>query len=122
MRPLFRKSPMSFPDAIAITPLESIPNAMVQGPGSKSITNRALVLAALASRQGACKLQEGLISEDTEIMVAALRQLGFSVDAGVWATVGAHTGALIPAASAELFVGNSGTAMRFLSAMVSLGN
>jgi 3-phosphoshikimate 1-carboxyvinyltransferase len=94
-------------------------------PGSKSITNRALVLACLASYQGACQIYGALQSEDTELMVAALRNLGFEI-LPEWASekisVGPHEGPFIPAASADLFVGNSGTTMRFLAAMVSLGH
>ena len=64
-----------------------------------------------------------LHSEDTQIMIEALRALGFSVEVkGDSATVNRPTGdRLIPATKADLFVGNSGTTMRFLTAMVSLG-
>jgi 3-phosphoshikimate 1-carboxyvinyltransferase len=98
-------------------------------PGSKSLTNRALALAALAGRDGASELRGALRSEDTEVMVAALRALGFRVeapDAPSWTggvvRVG-HPGGdrVIPAAAADLFVANSGTTMRFLTALVSLG-
>jgi len=116
---------MSFPESIAVMPLLRVPHATVGVPGSKSLTNRALVLAALASRQGSCDLVGALQSEDTEIMVAALRKLGYRVQPA-WGSkrvsVEAHGGDLIPAASANLFVGNSGTTMRFLAAMVGLGH
>jgi 3-phosphoshikimate 1-carboxyvinyltransferase len=109
-------------DSIAITPLRKAPDAEICVPGSKSITNRALVLAALASRQGACVLEDALQSEDTELMVAALQQLGFRVRSS-WPRIiiEKHPGSLIPASSADLFVGNSGTTMRFLVAMLALG-
>jgi 3-phosphoshikimate 1-carboxyvinyltransferase len=54
---------------LALTPLAKPPSATVAVPGSKSITNRALVLAALASRAGGCTLTGALRSEDTEVML-----------------------------------------------------
>src|SRR5262249_29334918 len=113
------------PDALEIAPLNRPPAAVVSVPGSKSITNRALVLAALASRNRWFKLVNVLRSEGTEVMRAALERLGFrpGID---WAestvTFPARWGgALIPATAADLFVANSGTTMRFLTAMLSLG-
>src|SRR5947199_355598 len=108
---------MSASDALEIRPLPHPPRATVAVPGSKSITNRALVLAALTSRGHPYALRGALQSEDTEIMIECLRTLGFRVLTD-WADsvvcVGAHeTDALIPAKSADLFVGNSGTTMRF---------
>jgi 3-phosphoshikimate 1-carboxyvinyltransferase len=98
----------------------------VEVPGSKSITNRALVLAALTARGGACSLRGALRSEDTEIMIECLRALGFRIltewsDALVIVSSGAGK-PRIPVPHADLFVGNSGTTMRFLSAVVSLGH
>jgi 5-enolpyruvylshikimate-3-phosphate synthase len=55
---------------------EAAVNATVTVPGSKSITNRALVLAALASRSGPCVLEGALRSEDTDVMIDSLRRLG----------------------------------------------
>lgn len=105
----------------AITPLVSPPDAAVDIPGSKSLTNRALVIAALA--QGTTHLSNALFSDDTVVMVEALRRLGFEVEVdgeGLRMTVGG-LGGRIPAAAADLFVGNAGTAARFLTAMVALG-
>src|SRR5581483_2391151 len=100
-------------------------------PGSKSITNRALVLAALAD--GETTLRGALWSEDTQVMTECLRKLGFRVevqpDPG---EVSNRTitlrgmGGKIPVGGSggkpvELFVGNAGTAARFLAAMVCLG-
>ncbi len=90
------------------------------------MTNRALVLAALSEPNQGSELHGALRSEDTEIMVAALRDLGFSVEAD-WEIekIRVHRGAHvnpIPAAQADLFVANSGTSMRFLTAMVALGS
>jgi 3-phosphoshikimate 1-carboxyvinyltransferase len=107
-------------------PLTRPPSIAVEVPGSKSITNRALVLAALTARGGACTLRGALRSEDTEIMVECLRALGFRVLAD-WSNslvvVSSGAGkARIPVSDADLFVGNSGTTMRFLSAVVALGH
>ena len=110
-------------DSITITPLSKAPDVEICVPGSKSITNRALVLGALASRQGPCVLQDALQSEDTELMLAALQQLGFRIQPS-WPRIKIEKqqSALIPGASGELFVGNSGTSMRFLAAMLALGH
>src|SRR5581483_7634162 len=68
---------MPLPPLIAIAPPPDPKPVRVTIPGSKSITNRALVLAALAA--GETTLKGALWSEDTEIMVAALKALGFEV-------------------------------------------
>ena len=61
-----------------ITPLAAPPDAVVPIPGSKSLTNRALIIASLA--QGATRLSNALFSDDTVVMVDSLRRLGFAVD------------------------------------------
>lgn len=123
---------MPLPDLIEIVPLEKPVQAEITVPGSKSITNRALVLAALA--EGEITLQGALWSEDTQIMVEALQKLGF--DAHVTPdpnefcnrtiTVRGLGGKIPNSGTAEkpleLFVGNAGTVARFLAAMVCLGN
>ena len=90
-------------------------------PGSKSLTNRALVLAALAD--GACTLSNCLFADDTHVMIDSLRRLGFSLN--VDETNNAITiegrGGTIPAEGGELFCGNSGTTIRFLTALCTLG-
>ena len=68
-----------YPDQLPITPSSRPVDATVTVPGSKSITNRALVLAALASRNGPCVLEGVLQSEDTEVMVDCLTRLGFEL-------------------------------------------
>ena len=122
---------MPLPDLIEIVPLDKPVHAEVTVPGSKSITNRALILAALAD--GEVTLHSALWSEDTQIMVDCLRKLGFAVKVepdpeefcNRTITVGG-LGGIIPNAGTvekplELFVGNSGTAARFLVALVALG-
>jgi 3-phosphoshikimate 1-carboxyvinyltransferase len=105
----------------AIVPLATAPDAIVAVPGSKSLTNRALVLAALAD--GVTRLSNALFSDDTVVMIDALRRLGFRADVDPAAlTIDVHgAGGTIPAASAELFVGGAGTAARFLTALTTLG-
>lgn len=90
-------------------------------PGSKSLTNRALVMAALAD--GVSELRNVLFADDTLVMLDSLARLGFRtvIDRDT-KTVHVHgNGGRIPAKSAELFVGNSGTTVRFLTALCTLG-
>jgi 3-phosphoshikimate 1-carboxyvinyltransferase len=113
------------PDRLTVEPLRAPPRAAVRVPGSKSITNRALVLAALSAGKGStCELRGALVSEDTEVMVNGLRALGFEVAAD-WPAETVHVAknrdGVIPAAAADLFAANSGTTMRFLTAMLALG-
>ena len=90
-------------------------------PGSKSITNRALVCAALAD--GISTLRGSLDSEDTQVMIAALRQLGISIKTdGPRETLSiVGCAGRLPASAGDLFVANSGTTVRFLTALVALG-
>ncbi len=123
--------PMPLPEIIEIVPLEAAVAAHITVPGSKSITNRALVLAALGD--GPASLRGALWSEDTQVMVAALRQLGFQIEVApdpaeeCNRTIRvAGRGGNIPRGGTaqeplELFVGNAGTAARFLAALVCLG-
>lgn len=105
---------------LSIKPFRKFRWASVTPPGSKSITNRALVLAAL--RTGTTRLTGTLFSEDTRTMIECLRRLGFRVEADEAArTVEiAGLGGEIPASRTELFVANAGTAARFLTAMLVL--
>ncbi len=94
-------------------------NAAIRPPGSKSITNRALVCAALA--EGTSVLDGALDSEDTQVMIESLRQLGLAVEHDPTAarlTVTGGAGAM-PQSAADLFVANSGTTIRFLTAMLA---
>src|SRR5438034_8682894 len=69
---------MALPDLIEIVPLDKPLRAEITVPGSKSITNRALILAALA--EGEITLQNALWSEDTQVMAECLQDLGFMVN------------------------------------------
>src|SRR5262245_46105100 len=114
-----------YPAKLEIVPLSQPPQATVRVPGSKSITNRALVLAALLGKSDRCELRGALRSEDTEVMIEGLQRLGFQMDS-CWEglepvlRVSSEDGTIIPAQEADLFVANSGTTMRFLTAMVSV--
>jgi 3-phosphoshikimate 1-carboxyvinyltransferase len=109
-------------DPLPIQPLTAPVDAEVRVPGSKSLTNRALLIAAMA--EGRSVLRGALFSDDTELMAGALNQLGLLVEPDppvdtftVWGNDGE-----IPAREASLSAGNAGTAMRFLTAYVSLGH
>jgi 3-phosphoshikimate 1-carboxyvinyltransferase len=111
----------TYPDSLVIAPLARPPRAVISVPGSKSITNRALILAALAA--GRSTLHDALASDDTRVMIDSLRRLGLEVDedeASATLTV-VGRGGVLPATEAELFVGNSGTSVRFLAALTALG-
>src|SRR3989454_641466 len=123
---------MPLPDLIEIVPLEKPAPAEITVPGSKSITNRVLILAALAG--GETTLRGALWSEDTQVMVEGLRAVGFEVkvaeDAREFCNrtiIVRGLGGKIPRggtleAPLEIFVGNAGTAARFLTALVCLGH
>jgi len=111
---------MALPDLIEIVPLTAPVRAEITVPGSKSITNRALILAALWS-------------EDTQIMVECLQELGFMVNVEadpnetcnrtitVYGNGGAVPRGGTEAQPLDLFVGNAGTAARFLAPLLCLG-
>jgi 3-phosphoshikimate 1-carboxyvinyltransferase len=109
-------------DTLEIQPLRRPVDAVITVPGSKSITNRALLIAAMA--QGETWLAGALFSDDTRYMAEALRTLGIDViaDEEKASFVVRGTGGHIPVQQAELFVGNSGTTARFLSAFLGLGH
>ncbi len=104
-----------------VNPLEGSVNAVIRVPGSKSITNRALILGALAN--GSSTITGALESEDTQVMTEALRALGFSIDVdGSGAITVQGRGGVVPANTASLNLSNSGTSIRFLAALCSLGH
>lgn len=108
-------------DSIVITPASGPIKATIRPPGSKSITNRALVCAALAD--GKSTLEGALVSDDTRVMIDSLGRLGIDVDVQEGGTrlVVQGSAGKVPTPSADLFIGNSGTTVRFLTALVSLG-
>ena len=107
-------------DPLPITPFTCSIEGTLSLPGSKSITNRALILAALAN--GETRLEGALFSRDTEIMLEALGTLGFQIKANPTARsiILRGEGGRIPKKTAHLEVGNAGTAARFLTAMLAI--
>ncbi len=113
---------MQYPRQLEIGPLTNIPRGTFSVPGSKSITNRALVLAALTALPDHGTILDGALqSEDTEVMLAGLRLLGFSgspdwnasqIRMYAWSDEATMIG--------SLNVANSGTTMRFLTAVAAL--
>lgn len=109
-------------DSIIVTP--GIPKSLkneVTPPGSKSVSNRALVMAALGT--GPCRIKNLLHSDDTEFMLSAVEKLGGATyeweDAGEVLLVQGKGGDLT-ASSEEIYIGNAGTASRFLTTVLSL--
>ncbi|GAB3487391.1 3-phosphoshikimate 1-carboxyvinyltransferase [Nocardiopsis coralliicola] len=108
------------PDSALLWPAPTAPGPVsgtVALPGSKSMTNRALVLAALS--EGPCTVRRPLRSRDTELMAGALRALGADIaaDGADWRVA--------PAAlrgPAQLDVGNAGTVMRFVPPLAALAD
>jgi 3-phosphoshikimate 1-carboxyvinyltransferase len=111
-----------FPEELEIKPLGGPVDATVRVPGSKSVTNRALIVAALSN--GTTTLQNPLFSDDSYWLMSALVSLGFDVDADHAKSevrIGGRGGG-IPSSEAEVYVGNAGTAARFLPPFLALGN
>lgn len=108
-------------DQIAIAPRGPV-RGTIRPPGSKSITNRALICAALAS--GPSLLRGALDSEDTQVMVDGLRRMGVPVDFDIakHEIRVAGCGGKFPARQADLYCANSGTTIRFLAATIALAS
>lgn len=104
-----------------IQPVDQPVRGTLRPPGSKSITNRALILAALA--EGTTHLSGVLDSQDTRVMIDSLQRLGFSVDHNPASCECRITGGggRVPAEEARLWLENSGTSIRFLTSLCALG-
>src|SRR4029434_8264165 len=120
---------ITYPDRLEIQPLTAPPHATIRVPGSKSITNRALVLAAGAPAfSGSSSLRGAFDCEESQVMIQALRELDAKIRmhwpkeecTSVWGWTG-HDDRSPPVDEFNLFVANSGTTMRFLTAFVSTG-
>lgn len=112
---------VSYPDRLEIEPVTQPVTGRIRPPGSKSITNRALICAALA--RGVSRLTGVLDSDDTRVMVAGLKDLGVTIAAD-WPShclTVTGTAGRIPATAASIDCRASGTTMRFLAAVCSLG-
>ena len=109
------------PEELRIIPLDRPPDATVRVPGSKSVTNRALLVAALAD--GPSTIRNPLFSDDTFWLMDALVRLGIDLtadrDGGEVRVKG--QGGVIPSSGVDLFVGNGGTVARFLPPALALG-
>ncbi len=95
-------------------------SGIVRVPGSKSLTQRALVAAALA--QGNSFIGNALVSEDTLYLIDGLRTLGAQIDCSDGGILVSGTAGKIINNRKEIFLGNNGTALRFLVALVTLGS
>lgn len=102
-----------------IKPLKNL-DATVKLPGSKSYTQRALVIAALA--EGETLLRNPLFAEDTGYMTEALRLLGAEIARIDNDIIVRGTAGRIKNPGREIFLGNNGTALRFLATLVSIGD
>ncbi len=106
-------------DRYDVRPLKDTDSFTVTVPGSKSITNRALLLAAMC--EGDCTLSGVLFSDDSRAFLACLKELGFNLtineeERKVTIT---GTGGRIPNRKAEVNVGSAGTAARFLTVFLA---
>jgi pentafunctional AROM polypeptide len=107
--------------SVLVHPGVSAQNVVCTPPGSKSISNRVLVLAALG--KGTCRIRNLLHSDDTQVMLNAIAKLGgatysYEEDGSVLVLNG--NGGALKASAEELYLGNAGTASRFLTSVVTL--
>lgn len=109
-------------NAITLTPISHPVHGTIRPPGSKSLTNRALLVAALA--EGTSQLTGVLDSDDTHVMIESLKRLGLRIEHNT----AAHTLTIEgcagqpPVGKFELYLENSGTSIRFLTAACALGH
>ena len=110
-----------FPGELEVTPLAGPPDATVRVPGSKSVTNRALIVAALAD--GTSTITNPLFADDSYWLMDALVRVGIDVraDSGRGEVHVSGQGGEILASDVDLFVGNAGTVARFLPPLLALG-
>ncbi len=106
----------NWPATLTVQPIRRA-RGTVRLPGSKSLTNRALLLAALA--EGETVLRNVLDAEDTQVMIAALRALGVAISQSPEVLRVSGCAGTFPQRRAEVFLGNAGTAMRSLTAALA---
>ena len=102
---------------IEIQPVKKV-SGTVTLPGSKSYTNRALLIAALAN--GVSCLEKPLVSDDTKYMIQALKGFGIKVEEEPNAFIVSGKAGKLIIPEEDIFVGNAGTAMRFLTTFAAL--
>jgi 3-phosphoshikimate 1-carboxyvinyltransferase len=105
---------------VRLEPLAAPPDAVVRPPGSKSITNRALICAALA--EGESVLRGALFADDTLAMIGAVAALGAGVEAREDQALVRVSGARLGLTPVRIDAGRSGTTSRFVLAAAALGN
>ncbi len=112
----------TYSPSLKVVPINHPLNATVRVPGSKSLTNRAQLVASLAN--GTTKITNALFSDNSRYFANALKTLGFDIqlDESSREMTVTGLGGRIPATKAELFIGNAGTAARFLTAFLTLGH
>lgn len=116
----YRDALITRSDTYPLPPFTRPANGSVPLPGSKSLTNRALLLAALSKQT--VRLEKVLFSDDTRILITALQALGFSIEikeANCTVILTGENGH-IPRSTATIQVGNAGTVARFLTAFLAL--
>jgi len=115
-------SPLSYPDVFVVSPLSRTPDIAIRPPGSKSITNRALMCAALAS--GTSTLRGVLFAEDTRAMLDSIAELGATV--GIDEAAGTVTiqvnSVQLSSIEAQVDARQSGTTSRFILPAVALSS
>lgn len=118
----FLKKRFTMTDVREIQPVSHPIVGSIRPPGSKSLTNRALVIAALAN--GTSLLSGVLDSQDTRVMIDSLKKLGLTIDhcAADQSVQVQGCDGHPPARQADLWLENSGTSIRFLTALCALGN
>jgi 3-phosphoshikimate 1-carboxyvinyltransferase len=111
----------TFPVELEVIPLEKPPDTTIRVPGSKSVTNRALIIAALA--EGHSRIVNPLFSDDSFWLMDALVRLGIDVyaDSGRGDLHVRGQSGEIDASGVDVFVGNAGTVARFLPPLLALG-
>lgn len=109
----------AWPDELTVAPIVHA-QGLVRLPGSKSVSNRALLLAALA--EGATTLAGLLDADDTRVMIGALRALGVAIERDGDTARVTGCGGRFPARAADLFLGNAGTATRSLTAALAFAD
>ena len=102
---------------IEIKPVQNL-QATITVPGSKSYTNRALLIAGLTD--GECRLEKPLVSDDTKYMIRALKAFGIPVQEEKEAFLISGKGGKLSAPGEDIFIGNAGTTMRFLTTFSAL--
>ncbi|HIE42592.1 MAG TPA: 3-phosphoshikimate 1-carboxyvinyltransferase, partial [Nitrospinaceae bacterium] len=102
---------------IEIKPVQNL-QTVITIPGSKSYTNRALLIAGLTD--GECRLEKPLVSDDTKYMIRALKAFGVSVQEEKEAFIVSGKSGKLSVPNEDIFIGNAGTAMRFLTTLSTL--